>query len=85
MKMSKGREPTCYTADIIDIVDVSLSDSDDSEYGQNMSPATQAENEDFGKDYSAPKYTDYDASRLLILMDHASTCPGRLVFEQINF
>ena len=49
MQMSKGREPTSYNADNTDIDDVSLSGSDDSEYGENMSPATQAENEDFGK------------------------------------
>lgn len=52
------------------------SDSDDSEMDQNT-PAAQALNEDFGKNYTGPKFNEYDASRLLILMSHASTCPGR--------
>ena len=60
--------------------DDDLSSDSDSEYGENMSPSAKAENEDFGKDYSGPKMTDYDASRLLILMSHASTCPGRYVY-----
>lgn len=33
--------------------------------------------EDFGKDYTGPKFTDAQARKLLILMEHASTCPGR--------
>jgi hypothetical protein len=57
--------------------DFSCSDSDESEFEENMSPSAQAEHEDFGKDYSGPKFTDYDASRLLVLMGHASTCPGQ--------
>ncbi len=57
--------------------ELSCSDSDDSDFGENMSPSAQAENEDFGKNYSGPKFSDFDASRLLILMSHASTCPGK--------
>ena len=49
----------------------------DTSITDDMSPSTQAENEDFGRDYSGPKFTDYDASRLLIMIEHASTCPGR--------
>ena len=56
--------------------------SDGSEYigsgdEMAMSPAERAENEDFGKNYDGPKLTPEQASRLLILMDHASSCPGR--------
>jgi hypothetical protein len=51
------------------------SDSDDSGYDENA-PSALAENEDFGANYSGPKFTEYDASRLLTLMSHASTCPG---------
>ena len=51
------------------------SDSDDSGYDENA-PSALAENEDFGENYSGPKFTEYDASRLLTLMSHASTCPG---------
>ncbi len=61
--------------------ELSSSDSDESELEENMSPSAQAENEDFGKNYSGPKFTDYDASRLLVLMAHASTCPGRYVLS----
>jgi hypothetical protein len=44
-----------------------------------MSPAEQAENEEFGLEYNGPKLTDDQTSRLLVLMSHASTCPGRYV------
>ena len=44
-----------------------------------MSPAEQAENEQFGVEYNGPKLTDDQSSRLLTLMSHASTCPGRYV------
>jgi hypothetical protein len=57
--------------------DLYSSDSDTSTIGDDMSPSRQAENEDFGLDYSGPKFSDYDASRLLIMFEHASTCPGR--------
>jgi hypothetical protein len=57
--------------------DLSTSDSDSSsEFGENMSLAARAEHEEFGKEYSGPKFMDHDSSRLLILMSHASTCPG---------
>lgn len=52
----------------------SISDESDTE---ESAQAVQAQNEDFGKNYSGPKFNEYDASRLLILMGHASTCPGR--------
>lgn len=42
--------------------------------------------EDFGKAYSGPKLGDEEAAKLLILMEHASTCPGRyVVFCRIIF
>jgi len=64
-----------FTHKFVDMDDFA-SDSEDSDYDENT-PSARAENEDFGKDYSGPKFTDYDASRLLTLMSHASTCPGR--------
>lgn len=50
--------------------------SDDSDEDQ-LSPAEKAENERFGKNYKGPTFNSWDASRLLILLSHASTCPGR--------
>ncbi len=38
-----------------------ISDPDTS-MSDNMSPSAQAENEDFGLNYSGPKFNDYDAS-----------------------
>ena len=65
-----------FSHKFVDIMEGFESDSDDSDYDENT-PSAKAENEDFGKNYSGPKFTDYDASRLLTLMSHASTCPGR--------
>ena len=67
-------------SDLSDLSDGSLSDysmdSDDSSLDlQSMSPAEQAEHETFGHDYKGPVFSDENASRLLILMCHASTCP----------
>jgi hypothetical protein len=69
-------------SDLSDLSDGSLSDysmdSDDSSLDlQSMSPAEQAEHETFGHDYKGPVFSDENASRLLILMCHASTCPCR--------
>lgn len=50
-------------------------DDDDDSIG--ISSSARAENEDFGKNYDGPVFTEYDASRLLIVMCHASTCPGQ--------
>ena len=61
----------------IDGDSLSTSDSDtSSDFGDNMSLAARAEHEEFGKEYSGPKFSDYDSSRLLVLMNHSSTCPG---------
>jgi hypothetical protein len=49
----------------------------DPEAVASMSPSEQAENERFGMEYGGPMLTDGEASRLLILMAHASSCPGR--------
>jgi hypothetical protein len=49
----------------------------DPEAVASMSPSEQAENERFGMEYGGPTLTDGEASRLLILMAHASSCPGR--------
>ena len=34
-------------------------------------------NEDYGNSYSGPKLSEADSARILVLMNHASTCPGR--------
>jgi hypothetical protein len=49
----------------------------DAEAVASMSPSEQAENERFGVEYEGPTLTHSEASRLLILMAHASSCPGR--------
>mmetsp|Transcript_22733 Transcript_22733/g.43184 ORF Transcript_22733/g.43184 Transcript_22733/m.43184 type:complete len:1150 (+) Transcript_22733:187-3636(+) len=60
--------------------DISTDDDIDSLDSENdgldaLSPADRAEQERFGADYSGPRLEDREASRLLILMAHASTCP----------
>jgi TAZ zinc finger len=58
--------------------DVSLGslNSEDSESDfHSMTPAEQAEHETFGIEYEGPCLSNEHASRLLILMSHASTCP----------
>lgn len=55
-------------------------DSDDSDGSEDDLPLTEgelAELEVFGKEYDGPKLTPDQASRFLILMGHAQTCPGR--------
>jgi len=68
-------------SDLSELSDGSLSDDslsdDDSLDFQTMSPAEQAEHETFGNEYRGPVLSDDHASRLLILMAHASTCPCR--------
>jgi hypothetical protein len=62
-----------------------LSDGDDSFYISDSDPednvglsaSAKAENEKFGAEYDGPKLSDIHASRLLILMMHAKTCPGQ--------
>ena len=55
------------------------SEDDDTVLGFNgpLSPAERAEAEDFGRDYAGPKMTESESARLMVLMAHASTCPGR--------
>jgi len=67
--------------DDIDDKDSFDSDSDESGFEENTQ-TTQAQNEDFGEKYSGPKFNEYDASRLLVLMGHAATCPGRHEHEK---
>ena len=60
--------------------DISTDDDIDSLDSENdeldaLSPADRAEQERVGADYSGPRLEDREASRLLILMAHASTCP----------
>jgi hypothetical protein len=52
-------------------------DSDDSEDEMPLTEGELAELEVFGKDYEGPKLTPDQSSRLMILMGHAQTCPGR--------
>ena len=47
-----------------------------------MTPGDRAENENFGAQYTGPKLEDDDASRLLLLMAHASTCSGHHRLEK---
>lgn len=62
-----------------------LSDGDDSldtddsftEDAASMSIAEQAENEKFGLEYEGPELPHDQAARLLVLILHASTCPGQ--------
>lgn len=60
-------------------------DFDELENISALSPAEQAENELFGAEYDGPKLTDEESSRLLVLMSHASTCPGRCVSRLVEF
>jgi hypothetical protein len=71
-----------------DLSEDDLSDSDSVESSDSevedlatMSPADRAENEKFGDEYNGPKLSDDEASRLLTLMLHASTCPCWYVTE----
>ena len=66
-------------SDLSELSDTYLSDcSDDSTVDvQSMTPAERAEHETFGYDYKGPVLSDEHASRLLVLMAHASTCPCR--------
>lgn len=69
-------------SDITDgnLSDISLDPNDsDVEVLATMTPAEKAEHERFGQEYSGPKLSDYEASRLLILMLHANGCPCRYV------
>jgi hypothetical protein len=52
------------------------SDSDGENY-PIASAADRAENEKFGLEYEGPVLSDEEASRLISLMLHASTCPCR--------
>jgi len=49
---------------------------------QSMSPAERAEHETYGKEYQGPVLSEEHASKLLILMGHASTCPGHHKLEK---
>jgi hypothetical protein len=71
-----GSELTDEDWDGIDSDDDSLgSDLSDNEPLIRRSPAEVAERERFGDEYKGPVCDDEEASRLLLLMGHASTCP----------
>jgi hypothetical protein len=59
-------------------------DSDNSEDDMPLTDGELAEMESFGKEYEGPKLTPDQASRLLIMMGHAQTCPGRYVIRKIK-
>jgi hypothetical protein len=61
-------------SDAEDSGDLSESGTDDM---ASMSVGEQAENENFGAEYEGPQLSEYDASRLIVLVLHASTCPGQ--------
>jgi len=69
-----------YDDDEDDDDDSSAGGSCDSGHFASMSPAGQAEHERFGAEYQGPKLSDEQASSLLNLMLHATTCPCRYVF-----
>lgn len=64
-----------------DYADISTDDDDDDSLDSEsveleaLSPADRAEQERFGADYGGPTLEEREASRLLVLMTHASTCP----------
>lgn len=51
---------------------------------QSMTPAERAEHETFGKEYEGPVLSEDYAAKLLILMAHASTCPGHHKSEKLK-
>ena len=76
-------------SDMDDVLESDLSDDDgllsddDSFYCSDsdtdafpiLSSGDRAENEKFGLEYDGPTLSDTEASRLLVLMLHATTCP----------
>ena len=87
-KLSPAKYPGKYNQDDwsddddldLDDDELDLDSDDDATTILPLSAISKAENEDFGKIYDGPEFSKLDASRLLILMRHASTCPGRYVF-----
>lgn len=69
-----GSDVSSDYADISTDDDVDSLDSENEEL-EGLSPSERAEQERFGADYAGPRLEDREASRLLILMAHASTCP----------
>jgi hypothetical protein len=51
--------------------DIDLDDAD------SVTREEKIEKEDFGFEYKGEKMSDDQATRLLVLIEHASTCPGR--------
>ena len=85
-RMAKHLADSDSESDLSELSDDPLSDGSTYSAGSfdehPLSPAEQAENENFGKEYDGPILTPDHASRLLVLMAHASTCPGRYVQQQ---
>lgn len=80
----KGSFSAMSDTDDSDLSDEYMSDdsigSDESDLEAltaSMSPAERAEYERFGAEYNGPELDEKVASRLLVLMLHASTCPCR--------
>lgn len=87
--LTQNAKLSCYPAsdseeesDLSELSDAGdLSDASLDDGGANddtpMTDGELAELELFGKEYEGPKLTPDHASRLLVLMAHAQTCPGR--------
>ena len=76
---ASATDVTSLDSDLSDDDEI-LSDDDsilssDSELASPASPSDLAENENFGFEYEGPRLSNEDASRLITLMLHASTCP----------
>lgn len=70
-----GSELSELSDDSLSDDSMEIDDDDESLDYQAMSQAEQAEHECFGEEYKGPKFSEEDASRMLILMSHASNCP----------
>ena len=68
MKMELDEEEES-TSDEEEEVDIDDADS--------VTREEKVEKEEFGFEYKGEKLSDDQAKRLLVLIEHASTCPGR--------
>ena len=75
--VSLGSDVSSGLEDITTDDDESLDLESECEDSYAMTPSDRAENENFGSQYSGPKLDDKDASRLLVLMAHASICASQ--------
>jgi len=80
--ISLGSDVSSGLEDVSTDGEDSLDVESDGDESVSLSPADRAENENFGAQYDGPKLEDKDASRLLLLMSHASTCSGQHKSEE---